>query len=551
MFDPRNSAAPARDGRRPGRHQRLQGALRVAALAAVLLLTTGATSTAATAAAHATPAAPGGGTVAEHVDHYLATQLKDSAIAGAAVALTHGDQVLLVRGYGHDSTGAAVTANSLFRVASLSKSFTALAVMQLVEAGRVNLDDRVQQHLPEFRMADPRAARITVRQLLNQTSGLSDTVVPDLSRRAPTDPKDATTSLRTAHLASDPGTQWAYSNANYEVAARLVEVLSEQDFNQYMTRHVFAPAHMSSTTSTVTDNQPVPGLVGGHLVAYGHAFPTPAFGTYTAGDGGIVSSATDMAQWLVVNSNDGQTTDGTRLVSSRGIQLLHSPSAPGSRYALGWATRGPANAPTRIDHSGSLLTFTAQQAVWPGTGYGVVLLFNSGSPMAFDTTALSYGVFDIIEGKTPPAKAPHLTRTVDAVLAATTVLALLLGGLGVMRANRWARRRGGPVRTTVRLMPSVLVLAVVVAFPRLAELLMGRDVTWKAAAYEWPALIVSVAAAAVAAMATVLARAWAVVAVRRATPQSTPTGPPSHRPSHLTNPENGTTQASHSPAVIG
>ena len=131
--------------------------------------------------------------------------MKDSAIPGAAVAVTRGDQVLMVRGYGHDSTGKAVTGDSLFRIASLSKSFTALAVMQLVDDGLLGLDDPVQQHLPEFQLDDPRADQITVRELLDHTSGLTDAMVPELSRTQPRTPTEATTSLRSAHLASTPG----------------------------------------------------------------------------------------------------------------------------------------------------------------------------------------------------------------------------------------------------------------------------------------------------------------------------------------------------------
>jgi CubicO group peptidase (beta-lactamase class C family) len=83
------------------------------------------------------------GLVVTQIDRFLRAQLQDSAVPGAAVAVTRGDRVLMVRGYGHDSTGAAVTGDSLFRIASLSKSFTALAVMQLVDDGRLRLDDPV------------------------------------------------------------------------------------------------------------------------------------------------------------------------------------------------------------------------------------------------------------------------------------------------------------------------------------------------------------------------------------------------------------------------
>ena len=475
----------------------------VTVLLAVLLL-----AAAPTLPAGANPHRPG--TVAEEIDRFLSAQMQDSAIPGAAVAVTRGDRVLMVRGYGHDSTGEAVTGDSLFRIASLSKSFTALALMQLIDAGRMDLDDPVQEHLPEFQLSDPRAGQVTVRELLDHTSGLTDAMVPELSRPQPRTPTEATTSLRSAHLASTPGTSWSYHNPNYQVAARLVEVLSGEPFAQYLRRHILEPAGMASSTSTVTDDEPVPGLAEGHVTAYGHAFTAPGPGSYTVGDGGIVSSAADMARWLIVNTTGGQTADGTRLVSREGMRLLHTPSArQGGGYALGWDTDGPLGAPTRVDHSGTLFTFTAEEAIWPGSEYGVVLLFNAGSPMMLDQTAIVHGVFDIIEGNSPPASGPHLAATLDTVLAALTLAALTLGACGVARAGRWARRRrGAPLRTMLCLLPAVMVLGAGAAFPRLAEAGIGRDVTWRAAAYTWPALVVFVLAALLAATATLLARGW-------------------------------------------
>jgi CubicO group peptidase (beta-lactamase class C family) len=450
------------------------------------------------------------GSVVTRIDRFLRAQLKDSAIPGAAVAVTRGDRVLTVRGYGHDSTGAPVTGDSLFRIASLSKSFTALAVMQLVDDGRLRLDDPVQDHLPQFQLADPRAGQVTVRELLDHTSGLTDAVVPELSRDQPSTPSEATTSLRSAHLASTPGTSFSYHNPNYQVAARLVEVVSGEPFDRYLARHIFRPAQMASTTSTVTDDQPVRDLAEGHLTAYGHAFTAPGMDSFEVGAGGIVSSAVDMARWLIVHADGGRAADGTRLVTAESMRLLHTPSAPHVGYALGWGTHGPTGgAPTRLEHSGSLFTFTSEQALWPHSGYGVVLLFNAGSPMMLDQTAIAHGVFDIIEGHAPPSSGPHLATRLDTVLAGLALTALVLGGFGVARAGRWARRhRGAPLRTVLGILPAVTVLGAGVAFPRLAEAWIGRDVTWWAAAYEWPALVVFVLAALLAATVTLLARAW-------------------------------------------
>lgn len=131
---------------------------------------------------------------------------------------------------------------------------------------------------------------------------------------------------------------------------------------------------MASSTSTVTDEQPVPGLTEGHVNAYGHAVPAPGTGSFLVGEGDVVSTAADMARWLIVHANDGRTADGTRLVSGQGLRVMHTPSAPESGYALGWATHGPGAAPAPLDHSGSLLNLTAEEALWPASGYGVVLL---------------------------------------------------------------------------------------------------------------------------------------------------------------------------------
>jgi CubicO group peptidase (beta-lactamase class C family) len=443
------------------------------------------------------------------IEKFIADELGAASIPGAAVAVTRGDEVLLVRGFGHDSTGAPVTGDTLFRIASLSKSFTALAVIQLVDADRLSIDDPVVEHLPEFQLADPRADQVTVRQLLDHTSGLTDEQVPELSRPQPSTPTEAMASLRPARLASTPGTMFSYHNPNYHVAARLVEVLSGEPFNTHLRRHVLIPAGMVSTTTTTTDDQPVPGLRRGHVIAYGHAFAAPAFGSFTVGDGGVVSTAADMARWLTVNAGDGQASDGTRLVSRQGLEQLHTPSATQSGYALGWDTVSRIDASTRLEHSGSLFTFSAYEAVWPESGCGVALLFNGGSGLLLDQTAIAHGVFDIVEGNEPGPPSANRTFWLDAVLALLTLTALILGALGMRHAGRWAKsRRRSPRRAVLRLLPSVSVLGLAAAFPWMVESALGRDVTWRALAYGWPALVTFVVAAFVAAAGTLLARSW-------------------------------------------
>ena len=310
------------------------------------------------ASADASPGGPAAGSPARApvdvaaLDRFLRDQLEATSIPGAAVAVTHGDEVVHLAGFGRDSTGARVTGETLFRVASLSKSFTAMAVMQLVEQGRVQLDDPVVQHLPEFRIDDPRGVDIEVRQLLEHTSGLADSTVHPLNGPQPGSLREAVARLSDGRLVATPGTEGNYHNPNYQVAARLVEVASGQDFASYLQDHVFRPAGMSSTVTVDSDDDPVPGLADGHVVGWSHAFAVDGPGTFDAGDGGVVSSAGDMARWLVVQTNHGRsrTAPGSSATAAWSSSTPPAPSAPGTPSAgtptdpplppRGWSTPG-------------------------------------------------------------------------------------------------------------------------------------------------------------------------------------------------------------------
>jgi CubicO group peptidase (beta-lactamase class C family) len=114
----------------------------------------------------------------EAVDAYISTKMEDLGIPGAALVIVQGDRIVHLKGFGvADADGRPITPQTPFFTGSTGKSFTALAFMQLVEAGKINLDAPVQTFLPWFRVADPvAAARITVRQLLNLTSGLPQAI---------------------------------------------------------------------------------------------------------------------------------------------------------------------------------------------------------------------------------------------------------------------------------------------------------------------------------------------------------------------------------------
>ena len=188
-------------------------------------------------------ARPTGPASITELDAWFDRQMGDAAIPGAAMVVVRDGQVVDVHTYGvADDRGRRITGSTPFMIGSLTKSMTALAVMQLVQAGRLSLDAQLADVLPDFALADPEATRsITIRDLLDQTSGLStvaglrplSTPVTSLAARID--------ELHQVAPVSAPGAAYHYSNANYLVLGRIVEVVSGIDFSTYLRTHVFEP----------------------------------------------------------------------------------------------------------------------------------------------------------------------------------------------------------------------------------------------------------------------------------------------------------------------
>ena len=232
------------------------------------------------------------------------------------------------------------------------------------------MDDPVVEHLPKLELDDPRASEITVRHLLSHTSGLpSPTIVPPAA-----DLTEAVARLGDWQLRADPGERHAYSNANYWLAARLIEVICGSDFATYLDRSVFEPLGMEDTRAVEDLGADDPGLQHGHVTAYGMALPMPEMEQFVAGAGGVISTAEDMGRWLAMLTDQGRTPAGEQLLSPGLLEEAQSPQ-PGSKdYGLGWSTSGPDVKPARVGHSGTSSSHSAQLDVIPGSGYGVVVL---------------------------------------------------------------------------------------------------------------------------------------------------------------------------------
>jgi CubicO group peptidase (beta-lactamase class C family) len=414
------------------------------------------------------------------IDRFVLNQMAAHRIPAVALAITHGNKIGYVQGYGAAATGEPATGHTQFRLASLSKSLTAVAVLQRVEAGQVNLDLPITHYLPDFALATPAAAaQITVRQLLNHTSGLADIgFASGLAQQQPT-LVDRVASLRHARPVDSPGTAFHYFDPNYQILARLVEVVSGQPFDAYLERHIFAPLDMRDTVSAATSDaatQRAHRLAQGHIVVYGVPQAVSELSGFLGGSGGVVSSAYDMAHYLLAQSNNGQYADNC-LLSAYSIELMQTPpSGIGSSYGIGWFV-GEAQGTRTIEHNGILSTSYAEAVVLPDDGYSFVLLYNeyglASSALAFP--AMKQGMVALLTNHTPVQ--PRLTvPLLGFIVAALTALSVWLALRSLLRVPRWAAH--AHTRPRWRSVPGILWAfapgLMLLGLPQLLAHAMGR-----------------------------------------------------------------------------
>lgn len=378
------------------------------------------------------------------LDRFIAAQTARHCIPGMALATTRGDQIVHIRGYGEAPDRVLVTGQTQFRIASLSKSFTALAVMQLVEGGHIALDAPISRYLPNFALANPLAAAlITVHQLLHHTSGLADLGFVNRLDGWQLRLANRVAALRAAHPASAPGAAFHYFDPNYQLLARLVEVVSGQPFDVYLREHVLTPLAMRDTLSAMTSalpNRPTHQLAQGHIMAYGVPVALPELLGFLEGSGGVVSTAADPAHHLIAQNNHGMYA-GRSVLSAMGVSRMQTPPmGVVSSYAMGWVVSNVHGTPT-LEHNGVLSTFYADAVLLPESGYGFVLLYNANaltaSTMAF--AEMKNGVVALLMGRVPVSRMVTLPW-LGVCLTAFSVMIVGLAIWNLMRLAQWKLR---------------------------------------------------------------------------------------------------------------
>ncbi len=313
--------------------------------------------------------------VAVEVSALVRSEMEAKRIPAMAVALTDGARVVWARGFGEARPGRPADADTLFRVGSVSKLFTDIAVMGLVEAGELDLDASVRDALPDFAPGD---GAITLRQLMAHRSGLVreppvgnyfDDSLPSL--------EDTVASLNPIPLVFPPGARRKYSNAGIAVVGRVVERAAGVPFGQAVRSSVLLPLGLESSWFRL-DEAPPDRLASGVMWSYdGREFPAPEFPLGMAPAGSLVTSVRDLGRFLTLLS-DGSLPG---VLSGEGLEEMQRIQYPGEDpdrgFGLGFlvgALEAGGETHRSVGHGGAIYGFSTELAYLPDAGIGGVVV---------------------------------------------------------------------------------------------------------------------------------------------------------------------------------
>jgi D-alanyl-D-alanine carboxypeptidase len=344
--------------------------------------------------------------VAAKIDRAVARVLEETGVPSASVAVVHDGEIALTKAYGRARLDPPVAATPAMRypVGSISKQFTAAALILLAEDGRLSLDDKVAKFHPELE----RAGDITVRQLLSHTAGIRDYWPQDYvpaTMLAPITTQALMTAWAGQPLDFEPGTKWQYSNTGYVIAGAIAEKASGKPLLALLTESVFTPLGMNSVIDVdqgrLADSDPT----GYRRVALGPLRIAPKEGKgWLFAAGGLAMTAEDLARWDLALIDGSLAHPGMFRQLATEI-LLANGVGTGYGLGVGLALEGGRRV---VAHGGEVSGFTATNNVYPEDRAAVAVLTNQDAAGA--SAMIARQIADLIFVAASPTDAEALAR---------------------------------------------------------------------------------------------------------------------------------------------
>ena len=330
---------------------------------------------------------------------YVRSELARQRVPGISVAVLRGDSVLLARGYGYANVEHHVPASdsTVYEVGSVTKQFTAAAVVMLSEQGRLSLDDPIVRSLPEGSGVWP---RVTIRHLLTHTSGIPNDTVPDWHRDYTE--AELVRSAAAQPLDFEPGDRESYSSTGYALLGFIIHRVTGVFWGDFVQDHIFRPLGMT-TARVISDADIVPNRAAGYYLMNdtlkNQEWVSPSISS--TADLGLSFSVRDLAQWAI-GLNHGKVLSRAGLeMSWTPVRLNNGGTYP---YGFGWnitQQRGY----RRIGHSGAWLGFQATIQRYPDFDITAIVLANMAQAKP---EAIALGIAGLVE---PALTPPHLLHT--------------------------------------------------------------------------------------------------------------------------------------------
>ncbi|HEX4761611.1 MAG TPA: serine hydrolase domain-containing protein [Sphingomicrobium sp.] len=312
------------------------------------------------------------------IDQAVAKALADTSVPSASIAIVRDGKIVLAKAYGTANDGLPARPDLPYQIASNSKQFTAMALLLLEDEGRLSLDDRVSKYLPGISGGE----RITLRQLLNHTSGLQDYWPQDYSFEAmsrPTSPQGIVDRWAKKPLDFQPGEQWQYSNTGYVVAGMIAEKVSGERLMAYLKRRIFDPLGMSSVRDQDdTNSVAFPSGYGRYALGPVRKVTPPGRGwLYAAGE--LSMTAEDLAKWDIARLDRSLVPADDWVAQETTAKLTDGKD---TNYGLGVFVR-ESGGRRAITHGGESVGFLSANNVYPAERAAIVVMTNSWSGNAY------------------------------------------------------------------------------------------------------------------------------------------------------------------------
>lgn len=344
-----------------------------------------------------------------NIEAFIADEMAINDITGLAIGIVFDGQLAYANGFGAANldTGAAVTPQTVFLLAETSMTPTAMAILQLVEQEKIDLDAPLTDYLPYFEMADERAQEITVGQILAHTSGIPDSgdTATNWALSTPEYDEEAiermVRGLAERRLLIAPGQAWVYSDIAYMVLGDVIAKVAGQPFEEYMAEHIFAPLGMDGSTYLLNDVDPSllahPHTTSADGIGVSEVFP---YSRQFAASNNLFSNVEDMSKFVAASLDHGKLQD-TRVLSDESFGLMvdspHRTPYGGifSHWGMGWWI-------TEIDDipawrmGGADLGFEADATLCPDENMAVIVMGNGAKSGGYYTPYISLDVMEML-----------------------------------------------------------------------------------------------------------------------------------------------------------